>query len=195
MTWFLDKEYLEKLDLRGYDAAAIAKRLGLDRDVVAAFVDPLRRYTVQSSNYGWLAGANGDARPTLVFLGAPRLDFGNQELLNAVSFDVRTGAVTTRAIPLDDDLLEVPEAILGTLKKEIGFVHVGYAPVLAFKHPELWHYALVPFPFDLHDIAVGAPEAEADDPDQVRAWIEDGSFVVHCGNAYYLDADGEVRSS
>ena len=47
MTWFLDKPFLEQLDLRGYDAAAISERLGLARDVVAAFVDPARRYTVQ----------------------------------------------------------------------------------------------------------------------------------------------------
>jgi hypothetical protein len=55
----------------------------------------------------------------------------------------------------------------------------------------------------LHDDAVGASaddDADADededdaddDLDAVREWIEDGSFVLHCGNAYYLDAEGEV---
>jgi hypothetical protein len=31
--------------------------------------------------------------------------------------------------------------------------------------------------------------------DTVREWIEDGSFVLHGGNAYYLDAASEVTSS
>lgn len=194
MTWFLDKAFLEKLDLRGYDAAAIAGRLGLPRDVVAAFVDPARQYTVQSSpEYGWLAGVDEDDRPTLVFLGAPRLSGGDQALVNAVSFDLQTGAVTTRALPWDEELLDEEEdVILEVLEAEIGFAHVGSATVLAFKHPELWHYALVPFPSHLHDDAVGA---SAEDLDTVREWIEDGSCVLHCGNAYYLDADGEVTSS
>jgi hypothetical protein len=69
---------------------------------------------------------------------------------------------------------------------------VGSATVFAFKHPTLWHYALVPFPFHFHDDAIGA---SAEDLDAVRSWIEDGSFVLHCGDAYYLDADGEVTSS
>jgi hypothetical protein len=193
MTWFLDKEFLEKLDLRAYAPAVIATRLGLERDVVAAFVDPMRRYMVQSSDYGWLAGANGDDLPTLVFVGAPRLSGGQQPLLNAVSFDLRTGAVTTRPVPIDDDLADIEEAVLDTLEEEIGFEHVGNAPVLAFKHPELWHYAVVPFPWDLHKEALGLSD-EAD-LDAVREWIEEGSFVLHCGNAYYMDAEGEVTSS
>jgi hypothetical protein len=193
MTWFLDKAFLEKLDLRGYDAAAIAQRLGMDRGVVAAFVDPARRYQVRSSSdYGWLAGVDGDGRPTLVFLGAPRLSGGAQELLNAVSFDLQTGAVTTRELEWNEELLEEEDDILQALEEEIGFDHIGSATVLAFKHPELWHYALVPFPFHLHDDATGA---SAEDLDVVRSWIADGSFVLHCGDAYYLDADGEVTSS
>ena len=61
MTWFLDKAFLEKLDLRAYDAPAIAQRLGMDVATVAQFVDPARRYLVQTSEaYGWLAGASGD---------------------------------------------------------------------------------------------------------------------------------------
>ena len=65
--------------------------------------------------------------------------------------------------------------------------------MLAFKHPELWHYAVVPFPWDLHKEALGLSD-EAD-LDAVREWIEEGSFVLHCGNAYYMDAEGEVTSS
>lgn len=67
--------------------------------------------------------------------------------------------------------------------------------MLAFVHPELWHYAVVPFGFHHHDLAVGTDPADEDELDLVRGWIEDGSFVVQCGNAYDLDADGEVTSS
>jgi hypothetical protein len=193
MTWFLDKAFLQKLDLRGYDAAAIAERVGVERDVVAAFVDPARRYTVKSSEeYGWLAGEDRDQRPTLVFLGMPRLSGEGQELLNAVSFDLQTGAVTTRAIECDAELLDSVEAVLDVLGKEIGFTPLESATVLAFKHPELWHYALVPFPFHLHDDAIGG---SGEDLDAVRNWIADGSFVLHCGNAYYMDSEGDVTSS
>ena len=53
----MDKEFLEKLDLGAYDGAAIAKRLDMPVDVVARFVDPARRYTVQTNeDYGWAAG-------------------------------------------------------------------------------------------------------------------------------------------
>ena len=50
MTWFLDKAFLEKLDLRAYDAPAIAQRLGMDVATVAQFVDPARRYLVQRAD-------------------------------------------------------------------------------------------------------------------------------------------------
>lgn len=193
MTWFLDKAFLEKLDLRGYDPAAIAKHLGLPRDLVAAFVDPARRYLVKSSDYGWFAGKNGDDQPTLVFVGSPRLSGADDDdLLHAVSFDLRTGTVTAQAIACEEELLDDEDAILDVVGEDLGFEHVGSAPVLAFKHPDLWHYAVVPFPFHLHDDAVGA---SSDDLDAVRAWIEEGSFVLHCGNAYYMSAEGDVTSS
>lgn len=55
--WFMDKPYLEKLDLRAYAVAAITKRLGMPEEVVARFVDPARRYTVKTNeDYGWAAG-------------------------------------------------------------------------------------------------------------------------------------------
>jgi hypothetical protein len=190
VTWFLDKEFLEKVDLRAYDAAAIAKRLDLSQDIVAAAVDPARRYLVQSSEYGWLAGADGDHKPTLVFVGEPRLSGGDQAPINAVTFDLATGAITTRAIAFEGELEW--DDVLDHLEEEIGFIHVGNAPVLAFVHPQLWHYAVVPFPFHIHDKVVGADD---DDLDIAREWIEEGSFVVQCGNAYYLNAEGEVTSS
>lgn len=191
VTWFLDKQFLETLDLRAYDAEAIAARVGLPRDTVAAFVDPARRYWIKSCpEYGWLAGADASHRPTILFVGSPRLAPANTEPLNAVTFDLEAGTVTTRAIAFDgelewDDVLDVAE-------EEIGFIHVGDAPVLAFKHPQIWHYALVPFPFDLHDDALGRGDGE---PDGVREWIEAGNYVLHCGNAYSMGPEGDVESS
>jgi len=191
VTWFLDKQFLEALDLQAYDAAAIAARVGLPREQVAAFVDPGRRYWLKSCpEYGWLVGANTERRPTILFVGTPRLAAENLHPLNAVSFDLSTGAVTTRAIAFDDALEW--EAILDAAAEEIGFIHVGNAPVLAFKHPQIWHYALVPFPFHLHDEALGRNDG---DPAGVRAWIEEGSYVLHCGNAYFMSAEGDVESS
>ena len=195
MTWFLDKEFLDKLDLRAYDAGAIAKRLKLDREIVAAFVDPKRRYMVETSEeYGWLAGANAEGQPTLVFLGAPRLSGEAQELVNIVSFDLAKGTISTRSLSPSETVLEDGELLLEALDEAIGFTHVGNAPVLAFKHPKLWHYAVVPFPFHLHDAVVGESDEE-DDLELAREWIEEGSFVLHCGNAYFMSADGEVTSS
>lgn len=194
MTWFMSREFLEKLDLRSYDAAAIAKRLDMDVDVVRRFVDPLRRYTVQTSNYGWVAGVGND-RPALVFIGQPRLSGSDQDPLNAVLFEP-DGTVRTQAIRCDDSILEDEEALLDLLYDELGFTHVGTAVVSAFKHPQLWHYALVPFPWSLHEIALGESEDRgADGLATVRNWIEDGGFVLHCGNDYWLDAEGEVESS
>jgi len=194
MTWFMDREFLEKLDLRGYDAAAIAKRLEMDVDVVARFVDPSRRYTVQTNDdYGWLAGA-ANGRPTLVFLGAPRLSGGDQAPLNAVMFEP-DGSIRTQAIGCNDAVLEDGEALLALLAEVLGFDHLGSAAVRAFTHPQLWHYAVVPFPWNLHELALGESEDDDHDLASVRSWIEDGCFVVHCGNAYWLNADGEVESS
>ncbi len=196
MTWFLDKAFLEKLDLRAYDAPAIAQRLGMDVATVAQFVDPARRYLVQTSEaYGWLAGASGDGLPTLVFVGVPRLSGVDQAPLNVV-VSHRDGTVTARAIHADAELLDDGEALLDLLSDEIGFLHVGSAPMLAFIHPDLWHYAVVPFPFHLHDDAVGAnQDASPEDLEAVRDWIDEGSFIVQAGNAYFLDAEGEVTSS
>ena len=87
-------------------------------------------------------------------------------------------------------------ALAELLSDGIGFLHVGSAPMLAFIHPDLWHYAVVPFPFHLHDDAVGAnPDASPEDLEAVRDWIDEGSFIVQAGNAYFLDAEGEVTSS
>lgn len=197
MTWFLDKKFLEGLDLRAYDAGDIATRVGLPVETVQAFVGPNRLYMVKSCpEYGWLAGADEDGRPTLLFVGSPRIAAANEQLLNAVTFDIPGKTFTTRAIDLED-LVEDEEAldwegVLAAAEAEIGFVHIGSAPVLAFKHPEIWHYAVVPFPFHLHDDAVGQGDG---DVDGVREWIAAGSFVLHCGNAYFMSADGEVESS
>lgn len=196
MTWFLDKDFLATLDLRAYDAEAIARRVGLPAKVVAEFVDPGRLYMVESCpERGWIAGANGDGQPTLVFLGEPRLASEVVEPLNAVSFDIEKREIATRAIPYDG-ALDDGESVLATLEDVIGFQHIGDAPVLAFKHPSIWHYAVVPFAFDLHDVATGSAEGdEAERVDEVREWITGGNFVLHCGNAYYMGPDGNVESS
>ena len=195
MTWFMSREFLEKLDLRSYDAAAIARRLDMEVDVVRRFVAPLRRYTVQTSGYGWLAGKGND-RPALVFTGKPRLSGGDQDPLNAVLFEP-DGSVRTQAIRCDDSIFDDEEALLDLLYDELGFEHVGTAVVSAFKHPQLWHYALVPFPWSLHETALGEREDSDvdDDVSTVRNWIEGGRFVLHCGNDYWLNAEGEVESS
>jgi len=194
MTWMFDKEFLERLDLGAYDAAAIAKRVGVPLDVAQKFFDPKRQYVVQSNlDYGWVAGKNGDGQPTLVFIGRPRLDAANDDPLNAISFDLTTGKLSTRSVSVDDeDGLDDAEYVLGMLEDEIGFEHLEQANVLAFKYPKLWHYAVVPLPFHLHDTVVGADE---DDLDVARDWILEGSYVLHCGNAYFMSSTGEVESS
>jgi hypothetical protein len=48
----------------------------------------------------------------------------------------------------------------------------------------------VPLPFYLHDIVIGA-----DDVEIARDWIREGSYVLHCGNAYFMSSSGEVESS
>jgi hypothetical protein len=190
MTWFLDREFLAKLDLDAYDAAAIAEHVGVPLDVARAFVHPLRRYWVKSyPDYGWLAGASGERLPTLLFVGAPRLSGGDQHPLNAVSFDPDMG-MATHTIPFEGELDWEP--VLEAAKKAIGFIHVGNAPVRTFKHPTLWHYAVVPFPSHLHDDATGV---SGEPVDMVRGWILDEKYVLHCGNAYYMGREGDVDSS
>jgi hypothetical protein len=194
MTWFLDKQFLADLDLRAYDPAAIAARIAMPVDAVRAFLDPARRYMVKSSpDYGWLAGADRNGKPTLLFVGAPRLASAVVHPLNAVTFDHATGAVTTAAIPLAGDLEW--DAVLAAADRAIGFIHVGDAPVLAFKHPEIWHYAVVPLSFDQHATATGDAAPDADDLDLLRDWIDGGNYVLHCGNAYYMSDEGDVESS
>jgi len=197
VTWFLDKAFLEKLDLGAYDAATIARCTGVSPATAQAFVDPKRFYWVKSSpDYGWLAGANRAGKPTLLFVGQPRLSAeGSQEQLNAVCTDHDTRIVTTHAIALDAEADW--DTVLDVAEKAIGFEHVGNAPMLAFKHPGLWHYAVVPFPFHLHDAACGDGDADADADLQAQArdWIESGNFVLHCGNAYFMGAKGDVESS
>jgi hypothetical protein len=191
MPWFLDKKFLESLDLGAYDPAVIADNSGVPLDVARAFVDPARRYWVKSSpDYGWLAGASGNGRPCLLFVGEPRLASAVEHPLNAVSFDLPAGTVTFDAIPFADELSWDP--VLEAAEAAVGFQHVGNCPILAFKHPTIWHYAVVPFPFHLHDDALGKGDG---DREQVRAWIEAGSYVLHCGDAYFMSAEGDVESS
>lgn len=195
MTWFFDKEFLLGLDLSAYDPAVIAAATGVALDQASAFVDPGRLYMVQSApDYGWLAGANADHRPCLLFVGEPRLESEAEHPLSFVSFDTEWGLVTHAAdIDLEssswDDVLAAAEA-------EVGFTHVGDCPVRAFVHPQMWHCAVVPFPWHLHSAALGLEEDdEEDQAGSARAWIEAGGYVLHCGNAYYMSADGEVESS
>lgn len=200
MTWMLDKAFLEGLDLGAYDAQAIATRVGVPLDVAQRFFDPKRQYRVESNrDYGWLAGTNGEGLPTLVFVGRPRLSAENTDPLNAISFDLKTGTISTTSVKLDDeDGLDDAEYVLGMLEDEIGFEHVGHADVLAFKYPDMWHYAVVPLPFHIHDAAVGVEEdddIDEDDIEVVRDWISAGNYVLHCGNAYFMSVAGEVESS
>lgn len=193
MTWFLDKEFLAKLDLAAYDAAAIAKHTGVSLKKAKAFVDPARTCWVKSApEYGWLAGGDGEGRPTLVFVGAPRLAAENVHPLNAITFVPRSLELVARPLPYDGTLDEWAP-ILGALEESIGFMHVGNAPVRPFKFPGIWHYALVPFPFHLHDAALG--EGDEDERNSAREWIKSESFVLHCGNAYFMRKDGSVESS
>lgn len=187
--WFLDKEFLEKLDLSAYDADLIAKNTGVDLDKVKAFVSPDRRYIVQSNHhYSFLAGANQDHRPCLLFVGGPRFGDQPKHNLNFVSFDTNWEPQYAGCIIADDanwdDILDAAEA-------EVGFIHVGNCPAVAFKHPEIWSCALVPFPFHLHQEALEG----AEDMDTVKNWIETEEYVLHWGNAYFIDKEGEVTSS
>jgi len=198
MTWFLDKEFLEKLDLGGYDAAAIAKRLDMPVDVVARFVDPARRYTVQTNeDYGWAAG-KAYGFPALVFFGKPRLTGGDQAQINMVVF-WPDGSIRFHDLDCLDEELEIGDELLNVLAEDLSFEHTGNAEVRAFKHEEFWHYALVPFPWHLHAIAVGEKDDEEDEREDdlmsVRSWIEDGNFVLQCGNNFFMGADGDVESS
>lgn len=192
MTWFFDKEFLSSFDLSGYNPAQIATHTGVSRELASQFVDPRRRYWVKSvPEYGWLAGANGDGKPTLLFVGQPRLSAeGSQEQLNAVIFDLETCSFTTRAIhvpgELDWDTVQI------AAERALGFLHVGNCPAITFKHPDLWHYALVPFDWNMHETVVGKSD---ENKDILRDWIERGNFVLHCGNAYHMSPNGEVESS
>ena len=190
----LDKAFLERLDLRAYDEHTIARRVEVPLEMVTKFFGAQRRYRVQSNlEYGWVAGTDGDAQPTLVFVGRPRFSAENVDPLSAISFDLKTGNVTTRSVQVDDEGgLDDSEYVLGMLEDELGFVHVGYADVLAFKYPNVWHYAVVPLPFHLHDTVVGTDDA---DLDLARDWIRRGDYVLHCGNAYFMSSSGAVESS
>ena len=193
----LDKAFLERLDLGAYDAQTVAKRIGVPLDVAKTFFDAKRQFRVQSNlEYGWVAGKNGDGQPTLVFIGRPRLSAENEAPLNAISFDLKTGKVSTSSVKVDDeDGLDDPEYVLGMLEDEIGFDHEEHADVLAFKYPEIWHYAVVPLPFHLHDTVLGVDDANEDDLELARVWIRRGDYVLHCGNAYFMSSDGVVESS
>jgi hypothetical protein len=194
MTWMLDKVFLERLDLGAYDAQRIAERVDVPADVVKKFFDPRRQYRVESSlEYGWVAGANGDGHPTLVFVGRPRWSGDGMSPLNAISFELKTGKVSTTSVDVDDESgLDDEEYVLGMLEDEIGFDHVGHANVLAFKHPAFWHYAVVPLPSHLHDAVLGLDD---DSIELARDWIRGDQYVLHCGNAYFMTATGKVDSS
>lgn len=186
----LIKTYLQDLDLAGYDPALVARSTGVTLEVAKEFVNPARRYMVESnSDYGFLAGATGDGKPALLFVGIPRLAADDsQETLNIVTFDLATAKVTHIAVPVDDSSWD---DILDAAEEAVGFQHIGNCPVLSFKHPTLWHYAVVPFPFHLHEEAIGEVESDGG----AREWMEAGNFVLHCGNDYFMSAEGAVESS
>ncbi|MFN3198682.1 MAG: hypothetical protein ACE366_09755 [Bradymonadia bacterium] len=190
MTWFLDKAFLEGLDLKAYDPEHIASVTKLELETVRAYLDPDRLHMVESNpDYGWLAGANEHGKPCLIFVGSPRFAAQNDKPLNFVGFNPALEMVF-RAADIDlansswDDVLDVAE-------REVGFRHIGNCPMKAFIHPQMWHHALVPFPSHIHaDLMEGGG-----DPDMARDWIESGNYVLHFGNAYYMNSEGEVESS
>lgn len=63
-----------------------------------------------------------------MFVGRPRLSAETQDPLNAISFDLTTGKVSTVSVKVDDeDGLDDSEYVLGMLEDEIGFDHVEHA--------------------------------------------------------------------
>lgn len=190
MTWFLDKPFLEGLDLDAYDPDVIALHTGVSREIAAAFVDPDRRYTVKSNpHYGFLAG-EAHGQPALLFIGRPRLESGPDNCLNIVVFG-EDGACDFEQIGINPNYFD-EEGILGAATAAFGFVHTGLAVVSAFKHPGHWYCALVPFPFHLHDDARGDGD---EDTSLARDWIERNNYVLHWGNAYFMSVSGDVESS
>jgi len=190
MTWFLDKPFLENLDLEAYEPEMISQFTGVSLEVASAFVDTNRTYWVETNkHYGFLAGVNENRRPCLVFIGRPRISSEAIHDLNIVSFEqnweLRTMGVDLPAEAGWDD-------ILGVAQEAVGFVHLGRCPTRAFKHPDMWHCAIVPFPFYMHEDIYNEP---ADVPDVARSWIENENYVLHWGNAYYMSKDGLVESS
>ena len=129
MTWFLDKEMLESFDLTAYDAERIARRIGLPLEQVRAFIDPRRMYWVNSnSDYGFLAGADAERRPCLMFVGHARSEPRAPGDLNFISFDFASDERIIASAEIDlaesswDDILTVAE-------NTVGFEHVGNCPV------------------------------------------------------------------
>jgi len=187
MTWFLDKEFLETLDLNAYSPTIISQYTAVSLEEASNFVSPTRAYTIKSNpHYGFLAGNNKNGLATLLFIS----DDNHYSNIFSVTFNLDE-TISHQALKVTkhaswDDIIQAAE-------KECGFIHTGQAQVSAFKHPTIWSCALVPFPFDLHDDALGYSEEE--DLSTVRTWIEAGSYVLHWGNAHYMNIKGEVISS
>ncbi|WP_372364937.1 hypothetical protein [Candidatus Uabimicrobium sp. HlEnr_7] len=179
--FMIQKQFIESVDLNSYNPEYIAKITGLPLQQVSDFISPQRRYMVQSENhYGFLAGANGNGRPTILFC---RMDFS----INVVSFE-DNWEFNCYEIQFSEgtDWKEIEE--------EIGFMHMGNAPMRFFKHPEIWDCAILPFPMGMHYNAIGESQ-EKDDFILLKKWIEDESYTLYWGNDYFLDVEGYVTSS
>jgi hypothetical protein len=195
MTWFLDREFLEKLDLTAYDPASIARHTRVSEEVAAAFVSTERLYTVESCKYyGFWAGCLDDGRSSLLFL--------DPTVLHAVYFNEMGQAVGGKGVELTqafgdeipEDIKHQPE-LLELAQHVFGF-HEETARIRAFIHPHISLCAIVPFPWHFHEVVLGLNEdVDEDDIELARSWIQDGNFVLHWGNAYYMSAEGDVESS
>lgn len=191
--WMFEKDMLESFDLSSYDAARIAERTGVTLEQARAAIDPNRLYWICSSDYGFLAGADGEGRPCLVFVGQPRIASETENALDFVSYDRAKGSFLTSSVDMDleafswDDVFELAEEV-------VGFKHVGRCPVRAFVYPGIWHYAVVPFAWHHHEFLLG-DEEDPELAESLKKWIESECYVVQCGNSYFMNRDGEVESS
>ncbi|MCB9754865.1 MAG: hypothetical protein H6713_33430 [Myxococcales bacterium] len=197
MTWFLDRDYVAAFDFDGFDINAIAALTGLDAERVRVFLDRRRMCWVESApEDGWLAGANGDGEPTLLFIGYSRLAAVNthEHPLNTVSVNHQTGALTTHGIALENIYEREWSEILDAAREAIGFQHIGNAPLRPYKHPACWYFSLLPLSWAHQDIIDRRGPSEADIT-RLREWIEGEGSILLCFRQHTLSATGALLDS